>query len=242
MGVRNNYNPYSIHSVNTIGLGMNDMLDPSVIADQEIADCENFSVEEDTITTAPGYVLWDDSPQSHPGPYWGGFMFKKSDGYMVDIRQRKGILEYAIDGDSEWLPCNMPTAGSPASTITLTQTQPCFAALNDICIFTNGYEDVMSSTDGINWTIRGTLPKSKVVFDKFDYEATFELDDPRAEFRETFRFKDGSARRQKHTLYMPSIEEMVQIAQRNGWTYTKYVDLTPMSFSYGYLLFFKRNV
>ena len=85
------------------------------------------------------------------------------------------------------------------------------------------------------------ITKSKVVFDKFDYEADFELEDPKAEFRETFRFKDGSTRRQKHTLYMPSIQEIVQKAQNAGWTYTKYVDLTPIAFQYGYLLFFTRN-
>lgn len=85
------------------------------------------------------------------------------------------------------------------------------------------------------------LTKSKVVFDKFDYEAEFNLDDPRAEFRETFRFKDGSVRRQKHTLYMPSMPDIIKKAQSNGWSYTKYVDLMPMSFPYGYLLFFKRN-
>jgi SAM-dependent methyltransferase len=84
------------------------------------------------------------------------------------------------------------------------------------------------------------LTKSKVVFDKFDYEADFELDDPKAEFRETFRFKDGSVRRQKHTLYMPNMEEIIKKAQNNGWLYTKYVDLMPLSFPYGYLLFFKR--
>ena len=85
------------------------------------------------------------------------------------------------------------------------------------------------------------LTKSKVVFDKFDYEAEFDLDDPKAEFRETFRFKDGSVRRQKHTLYMPSISTIVKKAQNNGWTYTKYVDLMPLSFPYGYILFFSRN-
>lgn len=84
------------------------------------------------------------------------------------------------------------------------------------------------------------LTKSHVVFDKFEYDAVFELDDPRAEFRETFRFKDGSTRRQKHTLYMPSINEITEKAQRNGWLYTKYVDLMPISFQYGYLLFFTR--
>ncbi len=85
------------------------------------------------------------------------------------------------------------------------------------------------------------LTKSKVVFDKFDYEAVFELEDPRAEFRETFRFKDGSVRRQKHTLYMPSMPDIIKKALNNGWTYTKYVDLMPLSFPYGYLLFFSRN-
>lgn len=84
------------------------------------------------------------------------------------------------------------------------------------------------------------LTKSKVVFDKFDYEAEFDLEDPKAEFRETFRFKDGSVRRQKHTLYMINIPDIIKKAQNNGWLYTSYVDLMPISFPYGYLLFFKR--
>ena len=79
------------------------------------------------------------------------------------------------------------------------------------------------------------------MFDKFNYEAVFELEDPRAEFRETFRFKDGSVRRQKHTLYMRSIPEMIRMAKEAGWKYTKYVDLMPLSFPYGYILFFKRE-
>ena len=89
--------------------------------------------------------------------------------------------------------------------------------------------------------VKERLKTSKVVFDKFEYEAVFELDDPKAEFRETFRFKDGSTRRQKHTLYMPSMPEIIKKAQNSGWTYTKYVDLMPLSFQYGYLLFFTRN-
>jgi SAM-dependent methyltransferase len=88
--------------------------------------------------------------------------------------------------------------------------------------------------------VKERLKTSKVVFDKFDYEATFELEDPDAEFRETFRFKDGSTRRQKHALTMPSMSEIIKKAQRNGWMYSSYVDLMPLSFQYGYLLFFKR--
>ena len=74
------------------------------------------------------------------------------------------------------------------------------------------------------------LHKSTIVFDKFDYESVFELEDPRAEFRETFRFKDGSVRRQKHVLYMRSIPDMIKIAKESGWLNTKYVDLMPLSF------------
>lgn len=89
--------------------------------------------------------------------------------------------------------------------------------------------------------VKERLKTSRVVFDKFEYEATFELEDPRAEFRETFRFKDGSVRRQKHALTMPSMKRIITNAQDNGWAYTKYVDLMPLSFSYGYLLFFSRK-
>ena len=85
------------------------------------------------------------------------------------------------------------------------------------------------------------LNKSQVVFDQFNYEAEFDLQDPNAEFREVFRFKDGSVRRQRHRLYMPSIKEIIETATNSGWSYTKYVDMMPMAFSYGYLLFFTRN-
>jgi SAM-dependent methyltransferase len=85
------------------------------------------------------------------------------------------------------------------------------------------------------------ITTSKAVFDKFDYEAVFELNDPNAEFRETFRFKDGSVRRQKHSMVMPSMVDIIKKAVKNGWKYTKYVDMTPLSFQYGFLLFFTRN-
>jgi SAM-dependent methyltransferase len=83
------------------------------------------------------------------------------------------------------------------------------------------------------------VTSSKVAFDKFDYEAKFDLIDPVAEFRETFRFKDGSVRRQKHIFNMPAIEEIVKTAQVAGWEYKSYVDLTSIGFEYAYLLLFK---
>lgn len=83
------------------------------------------------------------------------------------------------------------------------------------------------------------ITTSKVTFDKFQYEAKFDLIDPIAEFRETFRFKDGSVRRQKHIFYMPPIEEIVKTAKTVGWEYKSYIDLTTTGFEYAYLLLFK---
>lgn len=83
------------------------------------------------------------------------------------------------------------------------------------------------------------VTESKVVFDKFDYTGKFDLTDAAAEFRETFRFKDGSVRRQRHTFHMPTIEEIVKSAQIAGWKYTQYFDLTSIGFEYAYILLFR---
>jgi ubiquinone/menaquinone biosynthesis C-methylase UbiE len=83
------------------------------------------------------------------------------------------------------------------------------------------------------------LTESKVTFDKFEYTGRFDLYDPTAEFSETFRFKDGRIRRQKHRLTMPSMEEIVKIGQAAGWTYVKYLDLITVGFEYSYILFFR---
>lgn len=89
------------------------------------------------------------------------------------------------------------------------------------------------------------IVKSKAVFDKFEYETEFDLDDPdakvsRAEFSETFAFKDGTTRRQRHTLWMPDLAVIVQKAKEQGFLYTKHVDLQFIGFNYGYMLFFTR--
>ena len=82
------------------------------------------------------------------------------------------------------------------------------------------------------------VTKSKVTFNKFEYEAHFDLEDPTAEFRETFRFKDGKVRRQRHRLQMPDIKEIVKTAQVAGWKYDNNIDLTPIGFEYAYMLMF----
>lgn len=142
-------------------LGMNTMQTPEEINDSEMADCENWTVEGDSIALAPGYSSWDDD--SLAGPYWGGVQFVKADGTWVDIRQRQGTLEYAVDGDSLWTTCTLPTTGSPAAAITLTQKPCTFAILNNILLWANGTEDIMSTTDGITWIARPSLPDAAVV-------------------------------------------------------------------------------
>jgi len=82
------------------------------------------------------------------------------------------------------------------------------------------------------------VTKSKVEFDKFSYEADFDLQDPNAEFREVFRFPDKSVRRQRHTLHMKDIKDVVHIAQTTGWVYDGYVDLLSAGFEYAYVLIF----
>jgi ubiquinone/menaquinone biosynthesis C-methylase UbiE len=81
---------------------------------------------------------------------------------------------------------------------------------------------------------------SKVSFDKFDYEADFELDGGRADFREDFIFADGKRRRQVHTLRMPTMAQIVSEVEAAGFKYKKYIDLTSIGYEYQYLFCFVR--
>jgi len=84
------------------------------------------------------------------------------------------------------------------------------------------------------------VTKSKVVFDKFTYEADFQLEGAQAEFREHFKFKDGKERKQVHHLRMPTMEEVVAEAEQNGFLYKQFIDLTPIGYEYQYLFCFVR--
>ena len=85
------------------------------------------------------------------------------------------------------------------------------------------------------------INKSEVTFDKFKYTGEFDLHDPEAEFRETFRFEDGSVRRQRHTFKMENMDEIVGMAKAAGWKYDGFVDETPIHFEYAYLLLFTKE-
>ena len=172
--------PTSVHTVLNLGLGLNNQMDASTINDAEIADCENFSIEEGTLSTSPGFSLWDDTPTNY-GPFWGSVTFTKSNGVSLDVRQRQGFLEYAPGGGRTWIKCTLPTTGSPAHTISLSQVACTFAHLNDILLFANG-QYVLSSTDGITWTNQPSLPLCKVVFNNGKNRILF-LNQPNSPYR-----------------------------------------------------------
>ena len=88
---------------------------------------------------------------------------------------------------------------------------------------------------------------SKVVFNKFNYEGTFNLLEEgdkaeAAEFREVITFKDSSTvRRQKHSFYMPDIKDIIKAADAAGFQYMGYQDMMGLGFEYAYLLFFDKH-
>lgn len=84
------------------------------------------------------------------------------------------------------------------------------------------------------------VTRSKVSFDKFDYEADFTHEGGTAEFREEFRFKNGKMRRQVHTLRMPTMDEVVATAEANGFVYKQFIDMTAIGYEYQYLFCFVR--
>lgn len=85
------------------------------------------------------------------------------------------------------------------------------------------------------------ITKGTVEFDRFTYETEFNLYDPRAEFNETFRFKDGTIRRHKHELYMYDINKIVEMAAESGWKFDKSAELMPFGFPHAFILFFTRT-
>ncbi len=86
------------------------------------------------------------------------------------------------------------------------------------------------------------ITKSSVAFNTFDYDASFALENDKVgTFSETFRFKNGNVRRQKHMLYMTGISDIIKSASMAGWKYEKYEDLTTADFEYGYLLYFVKG-
>lgn len=99
-----------------------------------------------------------------------------------------------------------------------------------------------SSTPWIGFSLqkysKERVTRSEVDFNKFKYVGEFDLQDPAAEFRETFRFTDQTVRRQRHSFIMDDINKIVGMAVAAGWKYDGFVDLTPVQFEYAFHLHF----
>lgn len=157
---------YQVRQIPNLATGLNNADDASEILDTDVSDMENIEVDSKSIVSAAGYV---DYGTTTGNPYWGIFNARFSSGTERMIRQRGTRLEYD-NGSGTWTACTLPTSGSPAATITLTQVGCSFAMLNDIILWSNGTDSTMKSSDGITWTIptygspAQGLPKARVLF------------------------------------------------------------------------------
>lgn len=83
------------------------------------------------------------------------------------------------------------------------------------------------------------LTQSKLVFDNMIYKSNFEYkpEENLAIFHEKF-IHNNKTRKNEHTLYMESLESIVQIAQQQGFITHGIIDLVSCSYEYQYLYVF----
>jgi SAM-dependent methyltransferase len=88
------------------------------------------------------------------------------------------------------------------------------------------------------------ITTSSITFDDFKYNSNFELDkdNDKAIFTEKFVFNDtNKTRKNEHVLYMPSEEQILQIAKDEGFIVQSKIDLIKTGYEYNYLYVFKKN-
>ena len=82
------------------------------------------------------------------------------------------------------------------------------------------------------------ITNTSITFTDFKYDANFELneDNDVATFNEKFKFNDtGKVRKNEHTMYMPSQDAILQMAQEVGFILHGKVDLVKVAYEYQYL-------
>jgi hypothetical protein len=84
------------------------------------------------------------------------------------------------------------------------------------------------------------ITKTKVTFDKFIYTSNFDFNSDKsvATFNEKFKFNDGKIRKHEHTLYMESIDNIVNYAKDAGFLVQGKIDLVKCAYEYQYLYIF----
>lgn len=81
------------------------------------------------------------------------------------------------------------------------------------------------------------ITHTKINFDKFKYISDFKLDKNKniATFEEKFKFNDGKVRKQEHTLYMDSTDNIIDMATNAGFIIQGKIDLVKAAYEYQYL-------
>jgi SAM-dependent methyltransferase len=81
------------------------------------------------------------------------------------------------------------------------------------------------------------ITKTKITFNDFVYSSNFDLDsfNDKATFHEKFKFNNGKVRKQEHTLYMNSENDIINMAQDAGFLIQGKIDLINCAYEYQYL-------
>jgi SAM-dependent methyltransferase len=81
------------------------------------------------------------------------------------------------------------------------------------------------------------ITKTKITFTDFVYSSDFELDAQKniATFHEKFKFNDGKVRKQEHTLYMESENDIISMAQDAGFIINGKIDMMGCAYDNQYL-------
>ena len=144
------YKNKKIKDIPHLGAGVNTSDANSEIMDYEMATCLNWEVNEKTLRTSAGWVDYGSVEQETP--IYGGFEARFEDGTHIMIRQKGTILE-KDNGAGSWTEVENG----------LTEARCTFTMLNDTILWSNGIDDIKSSTDGTTWTDQAGLPKSKKI-------------------------------------------------------------------------------
>jgi SAM-dependent methyltransferase len=82
---------------------------------------------------------------------------------------------------------------------------------------------------------------TSLIFNNFKYESDWNLDKHPSSFIEVFNFKDKSARRNYHNLYIFPMKKYVKIANDTGFKLIQTIDLSIVNHQHNYIFCFKKK-
>lgn len=82
------------------------------------------------------------------------------------------------------------------------------------------------------------ITQSKVVFDQFDYQSNFDVQDTKntATFTEKFYNRDGTVRKNEHQMWMPTEDSMIDMAESIGFELETEINLIQVGYEYNKLV------